>query len=99
MKIRFTPAFLSNLEKVFSQAGYVVRYEKGNFQSGYCILNQKKVVVVNKYYTTEGKVNCLLEILHHVSWDFSELQEAEKKLYTGLMKLKASQETTPPEES
>jgi len=33
----------------------IVRYERGNFQSGYCILEQRKVVVLNKFLT-EGRI-------------------------------------------
>ncbi|NJO03730.1 MAG: hypothetical protein HC880_20510 [Bacteroidia bacterium] len=86
MKIKFTTNYQTQLESIFSQAGYLVRYEKGNFNSGYCILNQKKVVVVNKYYTTEGKINCLIDILRQVDWDFSQLEEKEKKLYEDIKK-------------
>ena len=48
----------SNLKKVeilISEAGYVLRYEKGNFKPGYCILEEKKVIVVNKFYPLEAK--------------------------------------------
>lgn len=85
MKIKHTPKFLEKVEKIFNHAGYLVRYEKGNFKSGYCILNSKKVVVVNKYYTVEGKVNCLIDILGQVNWDFSALEEEDAKIYQGIM--------------
>ena len=61
-----------------------MRYEKGSFNSGYCILRNKKVAVVNKYYTTEGKINCLLEILRSIRVDVSALGEKNQKLYLGL---------------
>ncbi|MBL0054097.1 MAG: hypothetical protein IPP29_22730 [Bacteroidetes bacterium] len=41
-----------------------MRYEKGNFKSGYCVLETKKVVVVNKFVTLENKINTLVEILN-----------------------------------
>ena len=31
--------------------------------SGYCILEQKRVLVLNKFLSTEGKINTLLEII------------------------------------
>jgi hypothetical protein len=84
MKIKYTPKFLTQVESVFTQGGYRVRYEKGNFQSGYCILNQQKVVVISKYFTLEGKINCLVEILRRVDWDFSQLEESERVFYQAI---------------
>ena len=81
MKVKYTPKFLSLLENIFAQGGYTLRYEKGNFKSGYCILNTKKVVVVNKYYPTDGKINCLIDIIRNIDWEFENLEEKELKLY------------------
>ncbi len=80
MEIKYTNHFLSKLEDVFAQSDYVLRYEKGNFKSGYCILNDTKVTIVNKYYTLEGKINCLVEILKNISIDMSTLNEKNRKL-------------------
>jgi hypothetical protein len=81
MKIKYNPKTLVQLEKIFTESGYGIRYEKGNFQSGYCILKDKKVVVVNKYYPLDGKINCLIEILQGVDWDFAALSGDEKALF------------------
>lgn len=64
-----------------SETDYVLRYEKGNFQSGYCILNDSKVAVVNKFFALEGKVNSLVEIIRSIKIDTSKLSENNKKLY------------------
>ena len=45
------------------EAAYIVRYERGNFQSGYCILEQRKVVVLNKFLQVEGRINALIDII------------------------------------
>ena len=39
---KFTPAFLKKLEELLKEQGYDVRYEKGNFKSGFCVLEDKK---------------------------------------------------------
>ena len=59
-----TQSFLKKLEDFLQFNGFKVRYEKGNFQSGYCILKTQKVVVVNKYFTLEGKIQCLIELVN-----------------------------------
>ena len=65
-----------------SETDYILRYEKGNFQSGYCILNESKVAVVNKFFALEGKVNSLIEIIRSIKIDSSKLSENNRKLYS-----------------
>lgn len=60
---KFTPAYLKKLEELLEQSGYDVRYEKGNFKSNFCILEDKKVVVINKFSVLESRIQSLLEII------------------------------------
>lgn len=80
MTIRYTKQFLNKLEDIFAESDYVLRYEKGNFKSGYCLLNETKIAIINKYYTTEGKVNCLIDILKSLEIDKSSLSEKNSSL-------------------
>jgi hypothetical protein len=89
MQVKYTKHYLNRLEDVFSETEYILRYEKGNFRSGYCILNEKKLVVVNRYYTTEGKINCLLEILRHLKPGTETLSEKNAKLIEELLQTEA----------
>lgn len=75
---------MNKLEDVFAESDYVLRYEKGNFRSGYCILHDTKIVIVNKYYTLEGKVNSLVDILKSITIDVSTLSGKSKQLLLGL---------------
>jgi len=84
MKIRYNNKFQQQLEDFYKRIGYVVRYEKGNFKSGYCILKSTNVVVVNKYFTIEGKINCLIDILKQVPFEQGELTKVDQKFYTDL---------------
>lgn len=84
MTIKYTNHFLNKLEDVMSETDYILRYEKGNFQSGYCILNESKVAVVNKFFALEGKVNSLVEILRSIQIDTSKLSEQNRKFYAEL---------------
>lgn len=81
MQIKFTPQFQAKLEDIFAESDYVLRYEKGNFQAGYCVLKDTKIAIVNKYYPTEGKINCLIEILKSIELDTSKLSDKNKSLY------------------
>lgn len=84
MEVKYSKHFLNKLEDVFSESDYILRYEKGNFNSGYCIINDTKVVVVNKFYTLEGKVNCLFEILRIIELNADNLSPKNLKLYQEL---------------
>jgi hypothetical protein len=81
MEIKYTKHFLNKLEDIFAESDYILRYEKGNFKSGYCILKEKKIAIVNKYFTLEGKVNCLLDILKSIALDVNTLTEKNQKLF------------------
>ena len=85
MTVRYTKPFLNKLEDIFAESDYVLRYEKGSFQSGYCVLKDTKIAIVNKYYTVEGKINCLIDILRSISIDQSHLHEKNQKLLLELL--------------
>lgn len=61
--MKYTQHTLDKLEELLQELHYVVRYERGTFQSGYCILEQKKVVVLNKFLQLEGRINTLMDII------------------------------------
>ena len=86
MEIKYSKHFLSKLEDIFSESDYILRYEKGNFKSGYCIINDNKVVVVNKFYSLEGKVNCLYDIIRTINLNIEKLSPKNLKLYQELRK-------------
>jgi hypothetical protein len=79
--IKYTKHFLNKLEDTFAESDYVLRYEKGNFKSGFCVLKDTKVVIVNKYFPLEGRINSLIEIMKTIEMDTSQFSEKNKKLY------------------
>jgi len=64
--MKYTLTSLKNLEQQVLQVGYEIRYEKGNFKTGSCLIRQQKVVVVNKFLNLEGKIQSLLDILKQI---------------------------------
>ena len=79
--MRYTQSTLDKLQAIPEQAGYVLRYERGNFQSGYCILEAKRVVVLNKFLQTEGRINTLIDLIPQLDINADQLNEDVKKLY------------------
>ncbi|MBC7721755.1 MAG: hypothetical protein H7068_06990 [Pedobacter sp.] len=84
--MKFTQTNLDKLENILSQSAYVVRYERGTFQSGWCLLEAKKVVVLNKFLDTEGRMNTLLELIPQIKIDFDKLTIDSQKLYDEVVK-------------
>lgn len=61
--LKYNQTTLEKIEKILDEAEYIIRYERGNFQSGYCILEQRKVVVLNKFLPLEGRISALIDII------------------------------------
>lgn len=84
-KMKINQSTLNKIEAILQEAGYVIRYERGTFQSGYCILQQRKVVVLNKFLTLEGRINTLADLMPQLEITFDALTHESQKLYEELM--------------
>ena len=78
--MRYTQTTLKKLEELFDELDYSIRYEKGNFQSGYCLVENRKIAVVNKFFDTEARINCLLDILSSLEFDPDQLSDKSRDL-------------------
>ena len=83
--MKYTQTTADKLEKILDEAGYVLRYERGTFQSGYCILEQKKVVVLNKYLQLEGRINTLIDLIPQLQLSPELLTPEARKTYGEVM--------------
>ncbi len=84
--IKYTKHNLNKLEDIFRELKITVRYEKGNFQSGYCIVFGKNIVIVNRFFDVEARINTLLEILDQGTFDLSLLTEENKEWFSKIRK-------------
>jgi hypothetical protein len=76
-----TQSYLDKLQNILSESDYIIRFERGTFQSGWCLLEQKRIVVLNKFLDTEGRINTLLDLIPQVQIDFDKLTLESQKLY------------------
>ncbi len=81
MSIKYTPATLKKFEELYDQIGYSIRFEKGNFHSGYCILQDRRIAVINKFLPLEGRINALLDILPTLTVDQDKLDKDTLSFY------------------
>lgn len=82
---KYTKYLLQKLEGLFADLDYTIRYERGTFQSGYCVVEQQKIVVINRFLDTEARINCLLEILDSIDVDEQDLSEESVKTLKKVM--------------
>jgi len=82
--IKYTKHFLKKIEDLFKELEYTVRYERGNFKSGYCIVEDKQIAVINRFFEVEARINVLLEILGTVDIDPSKLDDKNATLFKQL---------------
>ncbi|MGZ8523092.1 MAG: hypothetical protein ACXWV1_01630 [Chitinophagaceae bacterium] len=83
--MKYTQTTLDKLESIPEQSGYVLRYERGTFQSGYCILEERKVVVLNKFLQTEGRINTLVDLIPQLEINTEMLTADSKKIYLDII--------------
>lgn len=88
MAFSFNQYNLNKLEAFLKELGWQVRYEKGNFQSGSCIVRDKQMVVINKFVPLEQKVVALVGIILSLEIKIEDLSPQSLSLLNELKKIK-----------
>ncbi len=88
--MKYTQTTLDKLEDILKESNYTVRYERGTFQSGWCLLEEKRVVVLNKFLNVEGRVNTLVDILPKIDINIDSLTHHSQKMYEEILKMAKS---------
>lgn len=78
--LKYTKSLLSKLEDILLETGYMVRYEKGKFKSGYCLLKDSKLVMINTYLPLEGRINAVLEVMRQIHIQPELLSDNSRKV-------------------
>jgi len=68
---------LEKLELLLKTAGYKVRYEKGNFKTGACLLQSSRMIVVNKFSNLESKIQAVTELIRQLDVDVKLLDDKQ----------------------
>lgn len=84
MALTYTQYTLEKLELLLKALDYKVRYEKGSFKTGACMIESSRVVVVNKFSTIESKINSLITLLQQIEVDESLLDEKQIQFLSSL---------------
>lgn len=84
---KYNRTTLTKLESILKSHDYTVRYERGNFKSGYCIVENRNIAVINKFFDVEARINILIEILGTFEVDPEKLDDASLEMYQKFMKM------------
>ncbi|MBM2839592.1 MAG: hypothetical protein HW412_120 [Bacteroidetes bacterium] len=60
---------IAELEQLATQLGIVVRYEKGDFEGGYCILKTERILLINKRLMPNKKASVFAVALNEIGID------------------------------
>lgn len=67
---------LEELREVCTQIGYTLRFEKGDFEGGCCILKEQQLLVVNKRFSIDRKISVIARALGELGVDGVYLKPA-----------------------
>lgn len=84
MSLPITNHTLEKLESLLKELGYKVRYEKGNFKTGSCVMEASKMVVVNKFSNLESRIGALAQMIKGLEIDELQLSDKQKNFYYSL---------------
>ena len=86
--MRITRSSQDKLKAILETQGWTVRYEKGNFKGGYCIVHNQQTIIINKFHPLESKINTLAEILRELEIQADKLSEEQARI---LKRIKSNQ--------
>jgi len=67
---------IEELHHIAGQLGVTIRYERGDFEGGYCILREEKILIVNRRLPPQRKANVLATALHDIGLENLYLRPA-----------------------
>jgi hypothetical protein len=60
---------ISQLKDIANQLGVIVRFEKGDFKGGYCVVKENKIIIINKFASNQKKASILASALKELGID------------------------------
>jgi len=70
---------IQELQEVAAQLGVTIRYERGDFEGGYCILREQKILLVNRRLFPAKKASVLAMAMHEIGLEDMYLKPAVRE--------------------
>jgi len=68
---------LERLELLLKSAGYRIRYERGNFKTGACMLQHNRMIVINKFSDLESRIQAIAALARELEIDQNMLDDKQ----------------------
>jgi len=85
---------LTKTEALLKAAGYTIRYERGHFRAGYCVVHERKVIVVNRFFDAAARVLKLRELIAGLELSYEDVPEEHHELFADILKTTPISENT-----
>lgn len=82
--MRLNQTLVNQLEELLREVGYRVRYEKGNFRGGRCVVEAQRLVVVNSFSPVPSRATTLIEVVLSLPIAEASLREEHRRLLAQL---------------
>jgi hypothetical protein len=79
---------IQDLKALAAQLGAEVRFEKGDFKGGYCLLKDNKVIIINKMANLQKKIMILSMALKELGIDALYLTPRMREIIDEMAELK-----------
>ncbi|MFK7971884.1 MAG: hypothetical protein AB8F95_16070 [Bacteroidia bacterium] len=86
--MRFTKNTQDKLTDILRLQGFTIRYEKGNFQGGHCVVMDQRMIILNKFFPLESKINTLAEVIRNIDINPDLITDDQAKIVKKLKKEK-----------
>ncbi len=86
--MKFTNQQLKKLELLLKDVGLTILYEKGNFKPGFCLLENRKIIVLNKFLNLEARISTLIDFIQQFDFDFENISLDSKEHILELKQMK-----------
>jgi hypothetical protein len=70
---------IQELQDVATQLGVTIRFERGDFEGGYCILREQKILLVNRRLFPAKKASVLAMAMHEIGLEDMYLKPAVRE--------------------
>lgn len=67
---------IAELQAIAAHLGITIRYERGDFEGGYCILREQKLLLINRKLLPQRRASLLATAMHDVGLDTVFLKPA-----------------------
>jgi hypothetical protein len=57
---------IAELQAIAGQLGITIRYERGDFEGGYCILREQRLLLINRKLQPQRKAALLATAMHEI---------------------------------